>query len=254
MVARTNFLWIGDLVSQVVSILVSIAAVMVLLPYFLGANAEFPDFGYFIYFFFGFITLINIGTVVWRWRRTQQRMDEVSTHPEQWLARWRYDSWTWQEYAQSERRRAYGSIAKWSLPILLIGAFVGYVWLQMFGQQIRWPMLTVIGINLAVLLFQVGILPYYRILHTAPEAIITPEGVCIGGNAYFWQKGNARLRSVALVQGQPNTLEFKLRIQNGRNSSTQVVRVPVLSSNETQAQQVIEKLTPSVDSGQWRLG
>ena len=249
MVARTNFLWVGELVSQVVSILVSIAAVMVLVPYFLGANRGFPDFGYFIYFFFGFITLVNLGIVVWRWRRTQQRVDEISTQPERWLARWRYDEWTWQEYAQTERRRAYGTVAKWSLPILLIGVFVGYVWLQMFSQQILWPMLTVIGINLAVLLFQVGILPYYRILNTAPEAIITPEGVCIGGNAHFWQQGNATLRSVTLVQGQPSVLEFKLRVQNGRNSSTQWVRVPVLSGYEPQAQQVVAQLAPSsVDS------
>jgi len=244
MVARTNFLWLGDLVSQVLSILVSIAAVMFLVPYFLGGNADFPAFGYFIYFFFGFITLINIGIVIWRWRRLKQRVDEISTQPDQWLARWHYDEWTWQEYAQTERRRAYWTAAKWSLPILLIGVLVVYIWLQLFGQQILWPLLIVIGVNLMVLLLQVGILPYYRILNTAPEAIITPEGICIGGNAYFWQKGNASLRSIALVQGQPSALEFKLRVQNGRNSSIQRVRVPVLSGYEKQAQQVVERLTP----------
>lgn len=254
MVARTNFLWIGDLVIQVVFLLVSIGAVMFLMPYFLGVNGGFPDFGYFIYFFFGIITLINMGIVIWRWQRTKQRVDAIITQPAQWLARWRYDQWTWEAYAQRERRRAYGAAAKWSLPILLIGALVGYVWLQMVGQQILWPMLTVIGINLAILFFQVGILPYYRILNTAPEAIITPEGVCIGGNAYFWHQGNARLRAVTLVQGQPSTLEFKLRVQNGRNSSTQVVRVPVMSGNEGQAQQVVERLASSIDSSWWRFG
>src|SRR6476469_1552514 len=100
MVERTNFLWLGDLVGQVVLFLTSIAAVMFLVPHFLAGNSEFPPFGYFIYYFFGFITLINIIIVIVRWRRMKQRVDAVSVHPEQWLVRWHYDQWTWQEYAQ----------------------------------------------------------------------------------------------------------------------------------------------------------
>ena len=106
-------------------------------------------------------------------------------------------------------------------------------------------MLAVMAVNLLALLVQTGILPYYRILNTAPAAIITADGLCIGGSAYFWRQGNASLRALSFTPGQPNTLDFTLRVRKGRNSSTQTIRVPVPVGNEAQAQQVIERLTPT---------
>lgn len=244
MVTRTNFLWVGDLVSQLLSILVSIAAVVLLLPYLLGGSSELLAFTYIVYFFFGFVTLINLGIILWRWLRMQRRIAAICAQPAQWLVRWRYDHWTWQQYAQSERTQAYGAVAKWSIPFLLISAIVAYMWSQVLDQQVLGPLLTIIGLNLGVLFLQGAVLPYYRILNTAPEAIITAEGLCIGGNAYFWQQGNANLQSVDLAPGQPGALAFKLRVRRGRNRSTQVVRVPVLPGHETQAQQVVTALTP----------
>ena len=243
MVMRTNFLWLGDLVSQVIAMVAGMAAVMVLLPHFFAVNGESPTFGAFMYLFFWFITLLNVGSTIWHWQRRQRRIDAVSMQPEKWLARWHYDQWTWQTYAETERRQAYWSLAKWSIPVLLIGAFVTSMWLQIFGQPILWPLLVVIGINLTVLLLQVGVLPYYRVLHTAPEAIITKESVWIGGAVYFWQQDNTGRCAVTLVQGQPSTLEFKLQIRNGRNSSNPRVRVPVPAGYEQQAQRVIDLLT-----------
>jgi hypothetical protein len=243
MAARTNYLWIGELVGQLLAILINTVSVLFLLPYFWGFDAALPAFGSLVYFFFGFITLINLIALGWRWRRTQQRLDTISAQPARWLARWHYDQWTWQEYAQRERNQSYWTLAKWSIPFLGIAGFVAYVWLQFFGQPILAPLLTVMGVNLLVLLVQIGVLPYHRILNTAPEAIITAEGVCIGGSAYFWQQGNTRLRSLTLVEGQPSTLEFKLRVQNGRNRSSPIVRVPVPAGYESQAQQVVARLT-----------
>lgn len=243
MVARTNFLWVGDLVSQLLSILVSIAAVVLLLPYLLGSS-ELLSFTYTVYFFFGFVTLINLGIILWRWQRMQRRIEAICAQPAQWLARWHYDHWTWQQYAQSERSQSYGAVAKWSIPFLLISAIVAYLWSQVLDQQVLAPLLTIIGLNLGVFFLQGTVLPYYRILNTAPEAIITPAGLCIGGSAYFWQEGNASLQSVDLAPGDPSALEFKLRVRRGRNRSTQVVRVPVLPGHETQAQQVVIALAP----------
>ena len=244
MVARTNTLWIGELIGQVLAILINTTSVLFLLPYFFGLGAEGAAFPNLFYLFFGVITLINVIAIGWQWRRTQQRLDAISAEPAQWLARWHYDQWTWQAYAQRERSRHYWTVAKWSIPFLLIAAFVSYMWLQTFGQPILWPMLAVMGVNLLALLVQSGILPYYRILNTAPEAIITAEGLCIGGAAYFWKQGNDSLRSLAFVHGQPNTLDFTLRVRKGRNSSTQSVRIPVPAGSEVQAQQVIDRLTP----------
>lgn len=188
MVARTNLLWSGELVGQLLTILVNTASVLFLLPYFFGLGAEGAAFRKLVYLFFGVITLINIIAIGWQWRRTQQRLDVINAQPAQWLARWQYDQWTWQEYAQRERNRHYWTIVKWSVPFLLITAFVSYMWLQTFGQPILWPMLAVMGVNLLMLLVQTGISPYYRILNTAPEAIITADGLCIGGSAYFWRQ------------------------------------------------------------------
>lgn len=244
MVARTNLLWLGELVSQLLIILVNIASILLLLPYFFGLGAEGAAFLNLVYLFFGVITLINVIAIGWQWRRTQQRLDAINADPGQWLARWHYDQWGWQEYAQRERSRRYWTIAKWSLPILLIATFVSYMWLQTLGQRILWPMLTVMGVNLLALLVQTGILPYYRILNTAPEAIITADGLCIGGSAYFWRQGNASLRALNFVAGQPNTLDFTLRIRKGRNSSTQTVRVPVPVGCEAQAETIIGMLAP----------
>lgn len=244
MVARTNFLWIGELVGQLLTILINTASVLFLLPYLFGFVAADAAFPYFIYFFFGLVTLVNLIFISWQWHRIQQRLNTITAQPAQWLARWSYDQWTWQAYAQRERRRHHGTIAKWSVPFLLITAFVSYMWLQTFGQRILWPMLAVMGVNLLVLLVQTGILPYYRILNTAPEAIITADGLCIGGAAYFWRQGNATLRSLALIQDQLNTLAFTLRVRKGRNRSTQVVHVPIPAGYEVQAQQVIDRLTP----------
>ncbi len=245
MVARTNLLWLGELVGQLLMILVNTASVLFLLPYFFGLGTEGATFLNLVYLFFGVITLINVVAIGWQWRRTQQRLDAITADPAQWLARWHYDQWTWQEYAQRERSRHYWTIAKWSIPILLIAAFVSYLWLQTFGQRILWPMLAVMGINLLALLVQNAVLPYYRILKTAPEAIITADGLYIGGSAYFWRQGNASLRSLNFVPGQPNTLDFALCIRKGRNSSTQTIRVPVPVGNEAQAQQVIARLVPT---------
>lgn len=242
MVARTNFLWPVDLVSQVISIVASMTAIMFLLPYFLVGNGGFPTFAYLINGALAFITIINVFIIIGRWQRTKQRVGAVSAHRGQALVCWHYDQQTWQVYAQRERRHAYRLLAQWSIPFLFIGVFVVYMWLQSFGQQIFWPMLIGIGVNLLVILVKVGLLPYYRILNTAPEAIITPDGLCIGGSVYFWRQGNATLRSVTLQEGQPSMLEFKLRVQNGRSTSTQWVRVPVLPGCEAEAQQVVEAL------------
>ena len=245
MIARTNTLWIGEWVGQLFVILVNRASLLILLPYFLGLGAENTAFFNLVYLFLGVITLINIAVIGWQWRRTQQRLDAINADPTQWLARWHYDQWTWQAYAQRERRQHYWVIAKWSIPVLFFTAFISYIWLQAFGQSILWPMLAVMGVNLLALLVQIGILPYYCILNTAPEATITADGLCIGGSAYFWRQGNASLRALRFTPGQPNTLDFTLRIRKGRNSSTQTIHVPVPVGNEAQAQQVIERLTPT---------
>lgn len=243
MVARTNFLWIGELIGQLLVIVINTASVLFLLPYIFGFDADVAGFRYLVYFFFGAITLINIIAISWQWRRTQQRLDAMRAQPTQWLVRWHYDQWAWQEYAQRERSRRYGLAAKWSIPFLAIVAIVAYMWLQFFGQRILWPMFAVMGVNLLALLVQTAILPYYRILNTAPEALITAEGVCIGGSAYFWQRGNASLQSISWQQGQSPTLDFILRVRKGRNRLTETVRVPVPAGYETQAQQVVERLT-----------
>ena len=243
MVARTNTLWIGELVGQLLTILVNTASVLFLLPYFFGLGAEGAAFLNLVYLFFGVIILINVIAIGWQWRRTQQRLDAINADPTQWLARWHYDQWTWQAYAQRERSRHYWTIAKWSIPFLLMAAFVSYMWLQTFGQSILWPMLAVMGVNLLALLVQTGILPYYRILNTAPSAIITAEGLCIGGSAYFWRQGNASLRALSFTPGQPNTLDFTLRVRKGRNSSTEIIRVPVPIGCEPQAETIISILT-----------
>ena len=244
MVARTNLLWLGELVSQLLIILVNISSILFLLPYFFGLGAEGAAFLNLVYLFFGVITLINVVAIAWQWRRTQQRLDAINADPAQWLARWHYDQWSWQEYAQRERSRHYWTIVKWSVPFLLIAAFVIYIWLQIFGQPILQPMLAVMGVNLLALLVQSAVLPYYRILNTAPEAIITADGICIGGSAYFWRQGNASLRSLNFVPGQPNTLDFTLHIRKGRNSSTQTIHIPVPIGCEPQAETIIGMLTP----------
>lgn len=101
------------------------------------------------------------------------------------------------------------------------------------------------GVNLLALLVQSAVLPYYRILNIAPEAMITADGLCTGGRSYFWRQGNANLRALSFMPGQPNTLDFTLHIRKGRNSSTQTIRVPVPVGNEVQAQQVIARLVPT---------
>jgi len=243
MVARTNYLWIGELIGQLLAILINTTSVLFLLPYFFGLGVEGAAFLNLVYLFFGVITLINVIAIGWQWRRTQQRLDAINAQPTQWLARWHYDQWTWQAYAQRERSQHYWTVAKWSVPFLLIAAFVSYMWLQTFGQPILWPMLTVMAVNLLALLVQTGILPYYRILNTAPEAIITAEGLCIGGATYFWRQGNATIRSLVLVKGQPDMLEFKLRIRRGRSSSAPTVYVPVPTGCEAQAERIASQLT-----------
>lgn len=145
MVARTNLLWLGELVGQLLTILVNTASVLFLLPYFFGLGAEGAAFLNLVYLFLGAITLSNVIAIGWQWRRTQQRLDAINADPAHWLASWHYDQWTWQEYAQRERRRHYWTIARWSIPFMLIVAFVSYVWLQTFGQRILWPMLAVMG-------------------------------------------------------------------------------------------------------------
>ena len=239
MVARTNTLWIGELIGQLLAILINTTSVLFLLPYFFGLGVEGAAFLNLVYLFFGVITLITVSVIGWQWRRTQQRLAAIDADPTQWLARWHYDQWSWQAYAQRERSRHYWTIAKWSVPFLLIAAFVSYMWLQTFGQQVLWPMLAVMGVNLLTLLVQSGILPYYRILNTAPAAIITADGICIGGSAYFWRQGNASLRALNFVPGQPNTLDFTLRIRKGRSSSTEIIRVPVPAGNEAQAENIV---------------
>lgn len=70
MVARTNLLWSGELVGQLLTILVNTASVLFLLPYFFGLGAEGAAFRKLVYLFFGVITLINIIAIGWQWRRT----------------------------------------------------------------------------------------------------------------------------------------------------------------------------------------
>lgn len=243
MVTRTNFLWVGDLVSQVVVTVASIAAFIVVIPYFFAAVGKAPTVDTGLYRFFGLIVLINIGYTIWRWQRTQRWMDAVRMHPEKWLAHWHYDQRAWQTYAESERSQAYWSLAKWSLPVLLLGALITYGWLQILGLSIFGPLLVVIVINLAIVLLEVGVLPYYRVLQTTPQALITEESVWIGGTVYFWRHDNSSLRAVRLIQGQPNTLEFKLQVHTGRYPSFPSVRVPVPPGYEQQAQQVVDLLT-----------
>ena len=80
MVARTKFLWPGDLVSQVVSIVISMTAVMVLLPYFLAGSRGFSPFVYVVNVCLGLITLINVIVIIGRWQRTKQRVIAMSIH------------------------------------------------------------------------------------------------------------------------------------------------------------------------------
>ncbi len=88
MVVRTNTLWIGELVGQLLTILINTASVLFLLLYFFGFGAEGAAFHNLAYLFFGVITLINVVAIGWQWRRTQQRLDTINAQPGQWLARW----------------------------------------------------------------------------------------------------------------------------------------------------------------------
>ena len=75
-----------------------------------------------------------------------------------------------------------------------------------------------------------------------PTAIITPEGLCIGGCAYFWRRGDATLCAVTLRQGEAEVLEFKLRVQHGRRTANQTVCVPVPLGHRTEADTVVAAL------------
>jgi len=244
MSARTNFLWTGDLVSQVVAIVVSMMAIMVLLPHLLAGSRDLPAFAYFTNVALAVVTLLNVFSCLGRWERTKQRVAAVTAHRGQALVCWRYDQQAWQAYAQAERRRAYMYLAKWSAPFLFVGAFVLYMLLQAFGSSFFWPLLSAMGVNLLVVLVRVGILPYYRIRQTVPTAIITPEGLCIGGCAYFWRQGDATLDAITLRQGLAQVLEFKLRVQQGRRAVSQTVYIPVPLGHGTEAATTVAALAP----------
>lgn len=246
MVARTNFLWPGDLVSQVVAIVVSMTAIMFLLPVLLAGSRELLTFTYLRNGLLLLITLLNVLSCLGRWQRIQQRVAVVTAHQGQALVGWRYDPPTWQAYAKRERRRAYMRLAQWSVPVLLIGALVIYSLLETFGAHLFWPLLDAIGANLLVIFVRIGVLPYYRILHTAPAALITLDGLCIGGNAYFWRRGDATLCAVALQHDQVQQLEFKLRVQYGRTRAIETVQVPVPAGRVAEAETVVAVLAPKV--------
>ncbi|MFZ4659938.1 MAG: hypothetical protein ACOYNY_23210 [Caldilineaceae bacterium] len=94
MVVRTNTLWIGELVGQLLAILINTASVLFLLPYFFGLGAAGAAFLNLVYLFFGVITLINVVAIGWQWRRTQQRLDTINAQPGQWLAHWQAAQYT----------------------------------------------------------------------------------------------------------------------------------------------------------------
>lgn len=242
--AQKNLLWPVDLVSQVVSIVVSMTAIMLLLPFVLSGRPGFAAITYSLNGALAIIMLVNVFMIIGRWQRTKQRVSAMSVYHSQVLAHWRYDQKTWRAYAESERRYAHSYLARWTLPGLIIGLSVVYLWLQLFGQQVLSPLLTAGSVNLLVLLVKTGLLPYYRVLNTPSEAIITPDGLCIGGGAYFWRQGNAKLCTVNLQQGQPSMLVFNLRVQNGRTTSTQSVRIPVPVGCAAEAATVVDALTP----------
>lgn len=244
MLARTNFLWSIDLVSQVISTVVSMTALMLLLPYVLSSRAEVATLAYGINSALAIIMVTNVLMIIGRWQRTQQRVGAISVYHSQALVHWHYNQKTWRAYAESEWDHAFRLLARWLLPGVMLGGAVVYIWLQVFGEQILWPLLSAVGVNLFVLLAKTGLLPYYRILNTRPEAIITPDGLYIGGVVHFWRQGNAMLRAVTLQQGQPHVLQFNLRVQNGRTTSTHHVRIPVPPGCEVEAATVVDALNP----------
>jgi hypothetical protein len=250
MLVRTNFLWIGQLLADLFVVLTTVASLLYLLPYWAHADYASIDFG--IYLFIGLPALWFPITLGWGWQKLQQRITTMIGHREQWLARWSYDQRTWQEYAQSERRRTYRHLAKWYAIFLLMGALIGIPWSQMFGQTSVIHLLLVVSVGLLVTFVQVTLVPYYRALNTAPEAFISTEGICIGGTVYFWEQAHSnfwqpsglKIRSLTLVEGQPNTLEFKLYLRSGRSSSSPVVIVPIPAGCESQVMQVLAQLAP----------
>lgn len=251
MLTRTNFLWSGELLANLLVVWTISAAFLYLLPYFAHADYASVDFGIYL-IFVGFPVLVSPVAFGWGWRKLEQRVTTMIGHREQWLAHWRYDQHAWQEYAQHERHRSYRSLAKWYMIFLALSAFIGIPWGQMFGQDAVLHLLIVLSVGLLVTFVQVTLVPYYRVLNTPPEAIISTEGIYIGGTVYFWQPENANLwqhsstaiRSLTLVQGQPNMLEFKLHVRSGNDHSRPGVYVPVPAGHEAQAQQVIERLAP----------
>ncbi len=252
MLARTSFLWLGDLLVDLLIVLTTLAAVICLLPYWGGKAVSYASIDYGLYLYFGFTALFLLLALVWNWRSLQREIATVVSHREQWLVHWSYSQQTWRAYAQRVRDHTYRHLAKWYIIFLLLGAFIGISWIQTFGYTIFWPLLTVISVGLLVTYIKVTLTPYHRVLNTVPEAIISTNGVCIGGIFYCWQQEGSRfgqdsstkLRSLALVPGQPNMLEFKLYIRSGSDHARPSVYVPVPVGCESQAQMVIERLAP----------
>lgn len=244
MIERTNFLWLGELIAEIAWAVIGVLGLLIFLPYM--AAYGFPDFNDFpfIYPMFGAVALINIGSSLWKWQRKTKWAQTLSATPEQALVHWRYDEWTWQEYAQQQSRYLLRSMAKWAPVSILIGGFVLYMWQQAFSQQIIYPLLIWMGINLALTLILMVVVPYYRIRNTAAEAIISNEGMLIGGTVHFWKSGDVTLKRVQMVEQPQHTLEFTVRIPNNRNRSTETIRVPVPAGQEQEAQRVVAALSP----------
>lgn len=241
---RTNLLWKGELLIQIATMVVVSSPATIMPIYFLWRGGENLEYAVGILVFGVLILSLAMLFLRWMWQMRNADVQWLLAHPARWLLHWHYEQASWQHYARSERNQ---NLLEWAI-IATFFAVISLITMitTSLGSIIEGILYCLIAYAIIVvpLLFLQVLLPYVRILYTAPEAYVTRSEVCIGGNYYNWRNSGAVLIDVQLHGGDPYRLELTIALDARRRLN---VRIPVPLGQESSAQQVVDELSRQIE-------
>jgi len=140
----------------------------------------------------------------------------------------------------------------WVVVVLMV--IIGTPFVVIDPEAGVWVVVTLAGTALliAIVAFLVPRLAYRRNIGRPSEVMISPEGICVGGQLTVWKTLTSRLDRVTLSGQDPALLEFEVSYLSRISYQTYEVRVPVPPGQEALAEQVVAALAPRRSRGHRR--